>query len=306
MKWEIINILNDSGQEVRAQAPVIISASRSTDIPTFYSNWFIERWKRGYVSWNNPFNNSNLYVSFKNTRLVVFWTKNPKPMMRHLQFLNENVKNYYFHFSLNDYDKEGLEGKVPSVNCRIESFIDLSEKIGKEKVIWRFDPIVLTDKIGVEDILRKAEFIGSKLKGFTKKLVISFADIELYPKVKNNLIRSSVKYIEFTERLMEEVAGGICQINKTWGYEIATCSEKIDLDKFGISHNKCIDDDLIIKLFSHDKQLMDFLGVEIEEPTLFNTGEIIRRPKVLKDKGQRQTCGCIMSKDIGQYNTCPH
>lgn len=306
MKWDHATIMNDHGQQVTAQAPVIISASRSTDIPTFYSNWFVERWKVGHVCWKNPFNGSNLYVSFQNARLVVFWTKNPQPMMRHLDFLNENVRNYYFHFSLNDYDKEGLEGKVPCVDKRIETFIDLSERIGKGKVIWRFDPIVLTDKIGTDEILKKVEKIGDKLKNYTEKLVISFADIELYPKVKTNLKKEQVGYIELTEPLMEKVAAGICDLNRSWNLEVATCSEKIDLQKFGISHNKCIDDDLIIKLFSGDKKLMDFLGVELEAPDLFNSGPVLRKAGKLKDKGQREDCGCIMSKDIGQYNTCPH
>src|SRR5690554_2630578 len=110
--WEKIDIQNDEGEVVSAQAPVIISASRSTDIPTFYADWFVERWKKGYVKWINPFNGVPSYVAFKNTRCVVFWTKNPKPMFKHIDFLNKNVQNYYFQYSLNDYDKEGYEGKV--------------------------------------------------------------------------------------------------------------------------------------------------------------------------------------------------
>ena len=100
MNWQKVEIVNDNGETVLAQAPIIVSASRSTDIPTFYADWFVERWKAGYVKWKNPFNGVPLYVSFKNTRVVVFWTKNPKPMMKHLDFLDENVKNYYFQFSI--------------------------------------------------------------------------------------------------------------------------------------------------------------------------------------------------------------
>lgn len=306
MKWEFADIINDAGQQVVAQAPVIISASRSTDIPTFYSDWFFERWKKGYLSWKNPFNGVPLYVSFKKARLVVFWTKNPRPMFKNFSLLEELIPNYYFHYSLNDYDKEGLEGKVPNVDSRIETFIALSERIGKEKVIWRFDPMVLTENIGVEEILKKAEYVGNQLKCYTDKMVISFADISVYPKVENNLRKEKIVYKEFTEPMMEEVAAGLQQLNNKWGFEIATCSEKIELSKFDISHNKCIDDDLIIKLFHKDKVLMDFLGVEFEELTLFDTHETIHKKKVLKDKGQREDCGCIMSKDIGQYNTCPH
>jgi DNA repair photolyase len=306
MKWQYTNIINDAGHQVLAQAPVIISASRSTDIPTFYSDWFFERWKRGYLSWKNPFNGVSLFVSFEKARLVVFWTKNPRPMFKNFSILEDLVPNFYFHYSLNNYDKEGLEGKVPNVDSRIETFIALAERIGKEKVIWRFDPMVLTSKIGVDELLNKAEYIGNNLVGHTQKMVISFGDISIYPRVENNLRKEGIEYIEFTEPLMREVAEGLKKLNQKWGFEIATCSEKIELDKFGITHNKCIDDDLIIKLFQKDKALMDFLGVEFVEPTLFEKGDILRKKMSLKDKGQRETCGCIMSKDIGQYNTCPH
>src|SRR5690606_35157138 len=117
------------------------------------------------------------YVSFKNTRVVVFWTKNPKPMFKHLDWLDENVKNYYFQFSLNDYDNEGLEGKVPRLESRIATFKDLSIRIGKEKVIWRFDPLILTSDINVKELLRRLENIGNQLYGYTEKLVFSFVDI---------------------------------------------------------------------------------------------------------------------------------
>jgi len=96
------------------------------------------------------------------------------------------------------------------------------------------------------------------------------------------------------------------KLNEKWNLEIATCAEKFDLNKYGIMHNKCVDDDLMIKLFHHDKKLMKFLGVEVFEPNLFEPIEKIHKTKKMKDKGQREACGCIMSKDIGEYNTCPH
>jgi DNA repair photolyase len=304
--WKKEDIQHDEGETVRAQAPIIISASRSTDIPTFYADWFVERWKRGYVKWKNPFNGVPLYVSFKNTRCVVFWTKNPRPMMKHIDFLNQNVKNYYFQFTLNDYDREGYEGKVPRVNARIKTFQELSTRIGKERVIWRFDPMILTDEIGVNQLLERVKNIGDQLKGYTRKLVFSFADIAIYKKVANNLKKENINYVEFTEDTMHQFATGLQELNKNWGLEIATCAEKIPLEKYDIQHNKCIDDDLMIEFFSEDEVLMNFLGVKFEEPTLFEGSNKIRKPKKLKDKGQRELCGCIMSKDIGQYNTCPH
>jgi DNA repair photolyase len=280
--------------------PVIISASRSTDIPAFYPDWFIDRLKEGYLKWTNPFNSTPSYISFQKTRLVVFWSKNPFPLLKHLPFIKEKIGNYYFQYTLNDYEQEGLEPHVPSLQSRIETFINLSEKVGKEKVIWRFDPLLLTDRIGTNELLRKIERIGDQLNNYTGKLVFSFADIEIYRKVQQNLARNAIKYREFDKPSMIEIARGIQSLNQKWNLEIASCAESIDLAEFGIHHNKCIDDDLIIKLFSSDQLLMDFLGVRISDH-----GEIIKYRNI-KDKGQREFCGCIWSKDIGAYNTCPY
>lgn len=306
MKWEKLNIRIKDGQVKEAQAPLIISASRSTDIPAFYSDWLVERIKEGYVKWKNPFNGIPLYVSFSNTRLIIFWSKNPKPIIKHLSFFDDKIKNYYFQYTLNDYDKEKIEPNVPNVQSRIETFIELSEKIGKNKVILRYDPLILTDKIGVDELLRKVESIGNQLKSHTNKLVFSFADINLYKKVQNNLRKSAINYHEFNERTMNEFAQGLQQLNKSWDFEIGTCAEKIPLEKYGIAHNKCVDDDLIIKLFAKDTILMDSLGVKVIQGDIFNPNIRIEKKKDNKDKGQREFCGCIISKDIGEYNTCPH
>lgn len=305
MQWKKEKIKIDNNTTTDAQAPIIISASRSTDIPTFYPDWFVSRWEAGYIKWTNPFNGQPLYVSFKNTRLVVFWTKNPRPMFKHLDYLDKNIPNYYFQFSLNDYDKERYEAKVPSVESRIKTFKELSQRLGKKRVVWRYDPLILTKDIDVNELLKRVKNIGNQIHEFTEKLVFSFVDIDIYKKVENNLKKEDVPYIEWNETSMDEFAQGISQINKNWGLQLGTCSEKIDLDKYGIVHNKCIDDDLMIDLFSHDSQLMDFLGVEIKQADLFSDGEIIKT-RNLKDKGQREDCGCIMAKDIGAYNTCPH
>lgn len=305
MQWKKEKIITTEGIEVEAQSPIIISASRSTDIPAFYSDWFINRWEAGYLKWINPFNGKPLYVSFKNTRSVVFWTKNPKPMFKYLDYMDKNIPNYYFQYSLNDYDKEGFEAKVASVESRIKIFKELSNRLGKKRVVWRFDPLILTDEIDVNELLRRVKNIGDELNEYTEKLVFSFVDIGIYRKVENNLKKENVKYIEWTPTLMQEFAKGIFEINKNWGLELGTCSEKIDLDKYGIVHNKCIDDDLMIDLFSQDKELMDFLGVEFDQ-NLFETEQKIVKKRNLKDKGQREDCGCVISKDIGQYNTCPH
>ncbi len=309
MAKDKIHITRENGEQVEAQAPVIVSASRSTDIPGFYSDWFLHRLNVGYSAWTNPFNGVRSYVSYQNTRLIVFWSKNPQHLLDAnglLDYLQENGINCYVQFTLNDYVEEKLERGVPSVEARIATFKALVGKLGFGKVIWRFDPLILTDKIGVDDLLRKVKNIGDQLKGYTEKLVFSYADIAAYRRVKANLEQNNINYREFTETDMIQFASGLQELNNSWGYTLATCGEKIDIEKYGIVQNKCVDDDLMVKYFSDDAKLMDYLGVEVREADLFTGERTVIKKKNNKDKGQRQFCGCIVSKDIGEYNTCAH
>ena len=305
MQTEKIKIHRESGEIVEAQAPVILSASRSTDIPAFYADWFFHRLDVGYSAWINPYNNTKSYVSYRNTRLIVFWSKNPKPLLPHLDVLKGKGINCYIQYTLNNYEKENIEKGVPVLDSRIETFRQLADKLGYGKVIWRFDPLILTDHITIDDLLNKIEYIGDKLKGYTEKLVFSFADITSYRKVKCNLDNNHIRYREFDETTMNEFARQLARLNEKWNYTLATCGEKIDIEQFGIQHNRCIDDDLMIRYFADDKILMDHLGIEIRNGGLFDPIQIIHK-KNNKDKGQRLYCGCITSKDIGEYNTCPH
>ncbi|OGV61155.1 MAG: hypothetical protein A2498_12835 [Lentisphaerae bacterium RIFOXYC12_FULL_60_16] len=299
LSWNTIELQTDKGETVKAKTPIIISASRSTDIPAFFSKWFINRLRRGYIRWVNPFNQVSEYVSFAETRVIVFWSKNPKPLIQHLPELDAKGINYYFQFTLNEYTAEGLEPNVPPLAQRVETFKTLSEKLGKKRVIWRFDPLILTDTLTVERITDRIAEVAALIRRYTERLVISFADIKVYKKVQNNLAREHVNYREFTPELMVAVAERLQSLNREWGLKIATCAEGIDLEPYGIEHNRCIDDRLMIELFSQDRKLMDFLGVE---PDLFAAPS---RP-YMKDKGQRKECGCIVSKDIGMYDTCHH
>ena len=305
--WEKIQIRTDGGELVEAAAPVIISASRSTDIPAFHAEWFMNRLRRGYIRWNNPFNaRQPQYVAFDKARVVVFWTKNPQPMLQYVDELAERHLNFYFTYTLNDYAAENFEPNVPSVMQRIDTFRTLSEKIGKERVIWRFDPLILTDTLNVETLLERIRRIGNELHGYTEKLVISFADIDVYPKVQNNLRRLGIHSRAFDEIATRRIAQGLYEMNKKWNLTIATCGEAVDLSAYGIVHNRCIDDELMIRCFSEDDALMEFLGVtKFESMDLFAQDKPSIRPN-LKDSGQRKACGCIVSKDIGQYNTCHH
>jgi DNA repair photolyase len=305
-----IKINTDSGEQVEAQAPMIISASRSTDIPAFYAKWFVNRLKAGYCVWYNPFNQQPMYVAFKNAKAVVFWSKNPRPLIPYLHELDERGIHYYFQFTLNDYDREQFEPNVPSVEKRIETFLELSEKIGKERVIWRFDPLILTDKIGVDELLRKVENIGNQLKGHTEKLVFSFADIgNSYKKVENNLKRLHINYREFTPQTMNEFARGLCELNKNWDFSLATCAEALNLEQYGIEHNRCIDGELLKRICAQDEDFVYYLNYgTMPEKNLFgsDTNLPIINSEKWKDKGQRKACACMESKDIGMYNTCPH
>ena len=279
--------------------PVILSASRSTDIPAFYAEWFLRRLQEGWCGWINPFNQQKYRVSFDQTRMIVFWSKNPEQMLRQLnQMEGLGFKQYYFQFTLNDYVIEELEPKVPPVEERIDTFRRLVDRIGKERVIWRFDPLLLTDKISVEVLLNRIGNIGMQLKGYTEKLVFSFIDISSYRKVQRNL--SGLGIHEFTAEEQSQFARGLAELNNELHLELATCGELVDLSAYGIKHNKCVDDDLMMRLFHDDAELMDFIGAEYD---MFNGWQI---KKSKKDKGQRKACGCIISKDIGAYNTCPH
>lgn len=279
--------------------PVIVSASRETDIPAFYADWFLERLKAGYSVWVNPFNQERYRVSFADTRMIVFWSKNPKPMLERLDEVESlGFRQYYFQFTLNDYVAEGLEPNVPLVAKRIDTFKRLADRIGKERVIWRFDPLMLTEKISIDALLERVGNIGQQLKGYTEKLVFSFIDISAYRKVQKNLAGLGVR--EFSPDDQIKFAQGLAELNKDFGLELATCGELADLSAYGIRHNKCVDDELMMRLFHDDAELMDFIGAEYD---MFNGWQI---KKSKKDKGQRKACGCIVSKDIGAYNTCPH
>lgn len=320
MAWGKDRIQLDNGMFVDANAPEIVSASRSTDIPAFYADWFFARLRKGYSAWTNPFNGFKSYVSYGKTRFIIFWSKNPEKLIPHLNYLKERGINCYIQYTLNDYDDERLEKGVPNVAVRIQTFRKLVSILGKGSVIWRFDPLLLTDAIDIDLLLKKIEGIAEQLVGYTEKLVFSYADIHAYRKVKANLEASQIHYREWTIHEMEEFAARLSELNKKWGYTIATCGEKIDLDKYGIAHNRCVDDDLMIRIAWKDNILMKFLGVDIHEMEsgLFGDRTIPEGAIILdgshyavkrknnKDKGQRQFCGCIISKDIGEYNTCPH
>ena len=314
--WDKEILPRENGELVQMQVPEIVSASRSTDIPAFYADWFFHRLKVGYSAWTNPFNGVKSYVSYQNTRFIVFWSKNPQPLLNHLDDLKERNIGCYIQYTLNDYERDRLEQGVLPIGQRIDTFKRLVDKLGIGHVIWRFDPLVLTDDIGMDTLLSKIESIGDQLQGYTEKLVFSYADILGYRKVRANLEKIRIPYHEWTEPQMLEFAGRLAEMNKKWGYTLATCGEEVDLQQFGIERNHCIDYDLIVRLAHDDERLMDFIGAMIKKRghDLFGEPEPLPASAILlpgdryamKDSGQRDACGCLRSKDIGEYNTCPH
>lgn len=321
MAWKKANI-NVDGRTMEIPSPDIISASRSTDIPAFYADWFFHRLETGYSVWNNPFNGTKSYVSYENTRFIVFWSKNPKPLLPYLPYLKKKGIGCYIQFTLNDYEEDGLETGVPPLEERIETFKVLSGTLGKEAVIWRFDPLVLTDRISIDTLLEKIGRVGTEIHGCTEKLVFSFADIDSYKKVKTNMTGSGIPYREWDKKTMEEFAGGLSGLNRDrgWNLELATCGENLDLARYRIHRNRCIDGDLIARLAWRDRELMKAMGVTVREmpdSEFFDMNDLPYGAVLLpynryfisnhrKDPGQRAACGCMAAKDIGEYNTCPH
>ncbi len=279
-----------NGQIIEAIAPIIISASRSTDIPAFYTKYFIDQLKKGFLIWTNPFNGIKIPISLKQVKLIVFWSKNPAPLIPYLHKIDEIGIDYYFNYTINDYENEGFEKNLPSLEKRIDTFIELSEKIGKEKIIWRFDPVVLLKNQTQKIIIDKIVSLAEKLHPFTDKLVFSFVDCH-YKKVLERIKKAEIQIQELDNDDKVSFAIKLSSSLKAFNFQICTCAESLDLNLHGINHNKCIDDELIVKLFPKNKSLIDFI-------------QFLKAKNNLKDKGQRKNCGCIPSKDIGKYNTC--
>jgi len=266
---------------------MIISASRRTDIPAFYADWFMNRIRDGFFYRVNPFNSKQVTgfsLKAEDVDAVCFWTKNPRPLLMHLDELDERGLNYYFQFTLNPYDRT-FEPHVPPLQERIETMIELAGRIGPERVVWRYDPVILSNATPVGWHLEQAGLIAERLKNATRRLVFSFCDF--YGKGQGRLHRglqgSGIVPDDITapenRRELERLACGFREIADRHSLEIFTSSEEMDLSAFGIEHGACIDGELIGKLFGG-------------------------KPSVKKDKNQRKTCNCVESVDMGSYNSC--
>ena len=256
---------------------MIISASRRTDIPAYYADWFFRRLQERYALVRNPMNLhhvSRVDLSPEAADGIVLWTKDPSPMLDRLDVLKDYP--YYFQFTLTVYDTD-VEANLPSKSVLTDVFRKLSDSIGPERVIWRYDPILLNFRYTEEYHMHCFERLARRLAGHTEKCIISF--IDLYPK-----IAAAVKALGITPMPDEQkrrLAKRLSEIAFAHGLGMETCAEAIDLSDLGISHARCIDDRLLSR--------------------------IAGRPiSARKDRNQRPACGCAESVDIGAYNTCPH
>jgi hypothetical protein len=265
---------------------MIISASRRTDIPAFYADWFMNRIRDGYCYVPNPFNPkqiSKVPLLPEDVEAVVFWSKLPEPLFGHLDELDSRRYIYYFLFTVNDYPA-ALEPGMPPLDHRLSVFKQLSERLGPERVIWRYDPIVISSELTHDDHRRRFEHLSSELSGHTHRVIVSL--VNYYRKTNRRL--SVLEHTGTTfdrdahhRRETHELFRDLLHTAASNGMTIRSCAEPDpSLRDAGISPGRCIDDVLIKRLGG--------------------------RVPSQKDRGQRDACQCVVSKDIGVSDTCLH
>ena len=262
----------------------VISASRRTDIPRLYSEWFMRRVRAGYCVVANPFNArqlSRVSLDAEAVDAIVFWTKDPRPLMAHQADLDSRGYRYYFQYTLTDYPRS-LEPGLASLETRVDTFRRLAGAVERERVIWRYDPIVLSEVTDYDYHRRAFEALAERLRGSTSRVVISVVDV--YAHIESMLDQLGVWGLAPEEDIasrpaFQALVRDLAQSAESRGMEIVSCAEKVDLQPFGVSPGKCVDDDYIERV----------LGVVVSHK---------------KDPGQRPECGCVESKDIGAYDTC--
>jgi hypothetical protein len=258
---------------------MIISASRRTDIPAFYTPWFMNRIREGYCSVPNPYNPSQIAtVSLQpeDVDVIVFWTRNPSPLLPHLKILNGDGYHYYFLCTIMD-NPSFLDPLSPSLEKSTGAFRALADLIGPEKVIWRYDPIVFSRETTPDFHRKKYENIANQLEGYTTRCIISA--LSLYKKTSLRLKAAAVEMSPCEGEEFNKLMASISQSARHCGMDIFSCAQEGDLAAYGIRHGKCIDDRYIKETF----------GLEVTSG---------------KDPSQRRDCGCIVSKDIGMYDSC--
>lgn len=286
--------------------PKVISASRATDIPAFHAAWLMEHLRLGQCDWRNPFNaNQRQTVSFDETEMIVFWSKNPAPLIPYLDEISDKGRKFYFQFTLNNYEKD-LEPDVPELDERIATFISLAQKY---KVIWRYDPVIMGDRLKIKWHMRSIESLMRQIGGCAEKLVFSFVD--LYGSVRDTLKKHGTEWRAPRLDEMEQFSQDLAELRDKLApsLKLATCAEAdLDLSRMGIEKNRCIDPVLINELLGHEMYKPKRPRQQAEQICLFPDDNPPRTLHYEKDKGQRADCLCAPSKDIGSYwlHRCGH
>ena len=266
---------------------MIISASRRTDIPAFYSKWFMNRIRAGYCLVPNPLNMkqvSRVSLHPGDVEAIVFWSKNPAPLLPHLSELDKLGFHYYFQFSLNNYPR-ALEPDIPSIDNRIATFKDLSRLIGPLRVVWRYDPIIISNITSFEFHRERFACIAEELKGVTHRIMVSIVDF--YRKTDRRLAQlEKEEGFSFDRHVSSSPAitsllKDLAVIARKNDMEIFTCAEERDYSGLGIPPGRCIDEGILRQEWSLNL-------------------------KYRKDPSQRDSCLCMISKDIGINDTCMH
>jgi len=249
---------------------MIISASRRTDIPAFYADWFTNRLNAGYCLVKNPFNPNQIRrVSLlpQDVDGIVLWTKNAAPLLPKIAALDSF--QYYFQYSITPYHTDIETGLASKNDTVIPAFLELAAHIGSERMIWRYDPIIVAPRYNFEYHIKAFSRLCELLEGSTKKCVISFV-IE-YKTVVKNLSEIGHQALEVQDKL--RLAGEFLRIAKNHGITLSACCELPELFELGIQPISCVD----ASLFGSDAR---------------------------RDKNQRPGCNCAASVDIGAYNSC--
>lgn len=255
---------------------MIISASRRTDIPAYYADWFLNRLRAGFVYVRNPINPrqiSQVMLAPDVVDGIVFWTKNPLPMLGRLAEMGDYP--FYFQFTLNTYGRD-VEPNIPQKDeVLIPAFRQLSSKIGREKVVWRYDPILFNQTYTMDYHLKAFKWLAQKLADYTEKCTVSFLDF--YQKTERNTAPLGLVMPSLAQKaaLIQRFA----EIAKEAGLALDTCAEAAGFEKFGIPPARCIDPERFERIGQYQLS-------------------------VGKDKNQRPACGCAESVDIGAYDTC--
>jgi len=259
---------------------MIISASRRTDIPAFYSEWLMGRLRAGYVNTRNPMNprqEKRVGLSPESVDCIVFWSKDPAPLIKYLDEIDSMGYDYYFQFTLTPYGRDVEEGVRDKAEIA-ETFKALSERVGKYRVVWRYDPILISGLYDADHHVRAFARLCGELRGYTEKAVISFVDG--YRKINPAMKLYGLRAPDADENMY--IAREFAGIAAEHGLTIETCAEKADLSAFGIGRARCVDGALIERI----------------------TGRILRDK--YKKGVERENCGCMPSSDIGAYDTCVH